>query len=607
MPFYIFTEEKEDLATVVYNKVDPAVVSIWHENAGGSGFIIDPSGYIITNGHVVLRDIMGLYGRGELEDPTAYSRRITVILSDERKYQAKVIGFSLDPDVALIKIDPEKPLPIVKLGDSDKVKTGEVCFAYGMPLGLRRTITQGIVSNVERADLGTYTKVFHTDALISPGNSGGPLFNKNAEVIAINTYGVWGHGFSIPINVAKVMKDHFLKYGKFKRANLPYFSIDKVDKTLADIYGIEKGVLVNHVEPNSSAEKAGLKSGDIIISMNGEPVSATNDAELLDFRWKFVTQQIGSEVTLVVKRHEENQIKEYTIKATLEEDAPMPHYGVQVGEMKELRYDELGIGVKDKSIHAKYIHNLPDKEGVWVTRSANLTPSNIAGINVNDIIYEIEKKPVRNKEEFQNELDNLLEQGKKYIFLSIARLNKNIETALAPKYELKEKKVMFVLPEKNPEYFDVIKRFFIENGAKVHLVSKFDKVIIDDKEMKNIILAKDVKVNEYDGIIFFTGEGIKLYLNDEEILKIAREAVKQNKIIAAIGLAPAILINADKSLLKRKITGDSELLDIFLQKEANYTGKEIETDENIITTKGTDIHLIKSCLKIIKERLLVKR
>lgn len=212
--------ELDETGSILLKKIDPSVVTIQHEKGLGSGYIITPDGYIITNGHVV--SLL----EHNMEDPKEIAKFITVIMSDDKRLTAQVIGHSLDPDVALIKINPAKPLTAIELGNSDLVKAGQRVYAYGSPGGLKRTLTAGILSNTERTDLGTFTRVFQTDAPINPGNSGGPLLNEKGEVIGMNTYGGGGEGigFAIPINVIKILKEHFLKYGHFKRADLPVFS-----------------------------------------------------------------------------------------------------------------------------------------------------------------------------------------------------------------------------------------------------------------------------------------------------------------------------------------------------------------------------------------------
>ena len=203
----------QDIPDAVVRKVDPSVVAIQHERAVGSGFIVSPDGYILSNGHVV-------QGNDD-EDPTQPAKAITVVLSNEQKFPARVIGFSMDPDVSLLKIEAGRPLQPVEFADSRAVHVGQRCFAVGTPVGLKRTFTGGLLSNVERADLGTETIVFQTDAAINPGNSGGPLFDHEGRVLGINTYASQGNnnlGFTIPIHVAVVLRDHFLRQGRFVRA-----------------------------------------------------------------------------------------------------------------------------------------------------------------------------------------------------------------------------------------------------------------------------------------------------------------------------------------------------------------------------------------------------
>ncbi|MEX2606817.1 MAG: trypsin-like peptidase domain-containing protein, partial [Kiritimatiellia bacterium] len=190
----IGSSPKVDIPEEIMEKVDPSVVSIQHEKAGGTGFIISEDGHILTNGHVVMGD--------DPELPTEPARRITIILNDDRKYSARVLGFSLDPDVALLKIDSFTPLIPVEFADSREAAVGQRVFAVGTPVGLKRTFTSGILSNVRRTDLATETVVFQTDAAINSGNSGGPLFDRDGRVLGVNTYASRGQnnlGFTIPI------------------------------------------------------------------------------------------------------------------------------------------------------------------------------------------------------------------------------------------------------------------------------------------------------------------------------------------------------------------------------------------------------------------------
>ena len=229
----------------------------------GSGVIVSADGLILTNSHVV-KD----------------ADEIKVNLSDKRSFTAKVIGADPESDIALIKIDA-KDLPIAELGDSDKIRVGEIVFAVGNPFGLNRTVTSGIISATGRANVGIidYEDFIQTDAAINPGNSGGPLVNIEGKVIGVNTAiasrsgGYQGIGFAIPSNSARLIMNDLQKTGKVRRGLLGV-NIQDLNDSLAKSFGrnSSEGALVSQVIEGSPAEKAGVKSGDIILKFNGQPV-----------------------------------------------------------------------------------------------------------------------------------------------------------------------------------------------------------------------------------------------------------------------------------------------------------------------------------------------
>ncbi|MDH3346362.1 MAG: Do family serine endopeptidase, partial [Kiritimatiellaceae bacterium] len=233
----------------------------------GTGFIISKDGYILTNNHVVDE-----------------ADRITITLADDRKFSAKVIGSDPKTEVALIKIEDPHDLPYLALGDSDALKVGEWVLAAGNPFGLTQTITAGIVSAKERDDVGIteYGNFIQTDAAINPGNSGGPLLDIDGKVVGINTAiysrtgGYMGIGFAIPINQAIQIKDQLIEHGKISRSVLGIL-IQNVNDELAERFGLEErgGILISQVIEESAAEEAGLKTGDIIVEINGEKVGKT--------------------------------------------------------------------------------------------------------------------------------------------------------------------------------------------------------------------------------------------------------------------------------------------------------------------------------------------
>jgi len=263
----------------------------------GSGFIISKDGLILTNNHVI-----------EGADV------ITVSLSDNREFEAKVIGADPQSDVALIKIEDPENLPVVVLGDSDALEVGEWVIAIGNPFGLSQTVTVGVVSAKGRSSIGLnqYENFIQTDAAINPGNSGGPLINGRGEVVGINTAlfsrtgGYMGIGFAIPVNMAKSIEKQLQNQGKVTRGWLGV-AIQNVDRELAHSFGLKQagGILVSEVQDNSPASKAGLKQGDVIVRLNDTAME--NVSEL---RNKVAMITPGSETTLViVHKGQEKQIK----------------------------------------------------------------------------------------------------------------------------------------------------------------------------------------------------------------------------------------------------------------------------------------------------------
>src|SRR5262245_27834357 len=228
----------------------------------GSGFIVSADGYILTNAHVV-----------------ADADEVTVKTTDRREYAAKVVGVDEASDVAVIKIDA-KNLPTVRLGDPSKLRPGEWVVAIGSPFGFENSVTAGIVSATSRAmPGGNYTPFIQTDVAVNPGNSGGPLFNLNGEVVGINsqiysrTGGYMGVSFAIPIDVASGVKDQLIKSGHVTRSRIGV-SIQEVTAQLAESFGLDRprGALVGSVEDDGPGQKAGIKAGDVILKVDGDTI-----------------------------------------------------------------------------------------------------------------------------------------------------------------------------------------------------------------------------------------------------------------------------------------------------------------------------------------------
>jgi serine protease Do len=283
---------------------------IYRTQSVGSGFIISEDGYIITNDHVVGR-----------------AQEISVTMTDGSKHPAKLIGTDPVTDLALIKIDADKSLPYLKLGDSDDVIVGEWSIAFGNPFGLfsasaKPTVTVGVISAthvfLEQREGRVYRNMVQTDAAINQGNSGGPLVNSNGEVIGINTViytpneGNIGLGFAVPVNRAKLIIGHLREDGEVDRGFSPGFRVQLVNEAIAQAYNLEKveGVIVTQIiDPNGVARKSGLEVADIILSANGEPVFSI---QMLDSLIRYAIK--GESIQLRVLRN--NRIR--TIDLALE-------------------------------------------------------------------------------------------------------------------------------------------------------------------------------------------------------------------------------------------------------------------------------------------------
>jgi serine protease Do len=275
----------------------------------GSGFIVSPDGYVLTNAHVV-----------------ADASEVTVKLTDRREFRAKVIGVDKPSDVALIKI-PATGLPVVRFGDPSRIRPGQWAIAIGSPFGFDNSVTAGVISAVGRPlpadESGTSVVTFiQTDAAVNPGNSGGPLFNLDGEVIGINaqiysrTGGYMGMSFAIPIDIALNVKDQLMKSGKVNRSRIGV-SVQDIGQQLAQTFGLARphGALISSVEPQSPGERAGLKPGDVITSVNGKNIDHSYDLPS-------VVSQLppGSDAHLGVWH--DRKATEVTVKTVLLEDAP---------------------------------------------------------------------------------------------------------------------------------------------------------------------------------------------------------------------------------------------------------------------------------------------
>ncbi|WP_246327677.1 DegQ family serine endoprotease [Candidatus Competibacter phosphatis] len=356
-------------------------------NSLGSGFILSPDGYILTNAHVA-------------QD----ADKIIVRLSDQRERPAKLIGVDEMTDVALLKIDGED-LPAVKIGDSDALEVGEWVLAIGSPFGLEHTATQGIVSAVGRnLPSGTYVPFIQSDVAVNPGSSGGPLFNLRGEVVGINsqiyssTGGYMGLSFAIPIKLAMQVVEQIKSTGEVTRGWLGVL-LQAVNNDLADAFKLDRprGALVAQILPDSPAASAGFKQGDIILRYGGEPVEDSSQLP----RMIGVTP-VGKTVPMSILRNGEP----LEIKATI---ARLEATEETVSTMDEYSDPLLQITVADLSNEQRRALGA-DERGVLVT-TLDEGPAANAGLYPDDIILEVNYTPVKSASQFV-ELVKELPKGK---------------------------------------------------------------------------------------------------------------------------------------------------------------------------------------------------
>ena len=335
--------------------------------ASGSGVLVDPRGYVLTNNHVIEN-----------------AQDITVRLSDGRKFTAKLVGRDPKTDLAVLKVEAPAPLPAAELGDSDHLRVGQWAIAIGNPFGLDRTVTVGIISATARNRVGvaTYENFIQTDASINPGNSGGPLLNLDGKVIGINTAIVaagQGIGFSIPINQAKEVMRQLIASGRVVRGWLG-IAIQDVTDELAGTFGVREGVLVAEVMKGGPAEAAGVRQGDVIVELNGAPIK-----EVPDLQRRVAAVAPGQPVRLKVIRERKPVALSVTVTEMPAEEP------VLAGAPED---EGWGLSVEPLSGDAAAQLGLTIAAGLLVTDVVAGSPADKAGLRRGDVIVEVGKKPV---------------------------------------------------------------------------------------------------------------------------------------------------------------------------------------------------------------------
>ena len=590
------TQGGGDIREEIVRKVDPSVVAIHHERATGSGFIISEDGYILSNGHVVIGS--------NKDDPTESAKAITIVLNDETKYAAQVLGFSLNPDVALLKIEPRTPLIPVEFANANLAKIGQPCFAVGTPHGLKRTFSRGILSNVDRTDLDTFTKVLQTDAAINPGNSGGPLFDREGRVLGLNTYASRGAnnlGFTIPINYALVLKDHFLEHGRFIRADIPTFFAGELYDEMRQALGVDDGILVHFVLENSTAHKIGLRAGDIISAIDGSPVTAKNRAEMLQLDWDFTVRKPGEKVEFSVLRGAPGKTTRHTLTATLEEADPLMTTRRFKGEIATENVDALGLAFKPLVAMHRLSYNLTDAPGVLVVSPAAGSIAARAGLSNQDIITAVEGQSVDSPASFEAALLPHLRNGLKAIDITVNRGFYSFQTALRPYYNLKDERILVILPAGQAEHLAIINRELSAAGAQLTLAAPGGKTASDiPAGLAKPINPKGIDMEDFDRILLVDGDKAEKLADNPTVLALIKAAAEANKIIAAEGAASLCIPAADESLREKKITTRRDFSGRANELQAQYTGEDVESDGQILTSTGEDGTTTRAFLKKLR-------
>jgi serine protease Do len=378
-------------------------------NSLGSGFIIDPSGIVVTNNHVI-----------------ADADEVTVILNDGTRLKAEILGRDTKVDLALLRVKPEKPLTAVKFGDSEKLRLGEWVVAIGNPFSLGGTVTAGIVSARNRdINSGPYDNYIQTDAAINRGNSGGPLFNLEGEVIGINTAiispsgGSIGIGFAVPSKTAVAVIDQLRQYGETRRGWLGV-RIQQVTDDIADSLNIKpaRGALVAGIDEKGPAKPAGIEAGDVIIKFDGKDIK-----EMKDLPRIVADTPVGKDVdvTIVRKGKEESHVVKLGRLEDGEKQAALTPNKDAAPQEKTVVQKTLGLNLANMSDDLRKRYKIKDSvKGVVITGVDAQSPAADKRLNAGDVVVEVSQEAVSDTDALQKRVDQLKKDGRKSALLLVA-------------------------------------------------------------------------------------------------------------------------------------------------------------------------------------------
>jgi serine protease Do len=377
-------------------------------NSLGSGFIIDTSGIVVTNNHVI-----------------ADADEINVIMNDGSKIKAELVGVDKKTDLAVLKFKPVKPLVAVKFGDSDRLRLGEWVIAIGNPFSLGGTVTAGIVSARNR-DIasGPYDNYIQTDAAINRGNSGGPLFNLDGEVIGVNTLiisptgGSIGIGFAVPSKTVAGVVDQLRQFGELRRGWLGV-RIQQVTDEIAESLNIKpaRGALIAGVEDKGPAKPAGIEPGDVVVRFDGKDIKEPKDLSRV-----VADTAVGKEVDVVVIRKGEEQTKKVTLGRLEDNDKPVPA-SVKTPEPAEKPVTQRALGLDlatlSKDLRSRY--KIKDTvKGVIITNVEGASDAAEKRLTAGEVIVEVAQEAVSNAADVKKRVDQLKKDGKKSVLLLVS-------------------------------------------------------------------------------------------------------------------------------------------------------------------------------------------
>jgi serine protease Do len=377
-------------------------------NSLGSGFIIDPSGIVVTNNHVI-----------------AESDEVTVILNDGTRLKAEIIGKDQKTDIALLRVKPDKPLKAVKFGDSEKLRLGEWVIAIGNPFSLGGSVTAGIVSARNRdINSGPYDNYIQTDAAINRGNSGGPLFNLDGEVVGINTAiispsgGSIGIGFSVPSKTAMPVIEQLKQFGETRRGWLGV-RIQQVTDEIAESLNIKppRGALVAGVDDKGPAKPAGIEPGDVIVKFDGKDIK-----EMRDLPRVVADTPVGKQAPVVVIRKGKEETKTVTL-GRLEDGEKLAAVETKPDTPadKPVVKKALGIELANMSDDLRKRYKIKDTvKGIVITGVDANSPAADKRLSAGDVIVEVAQEAVTSADDFQAKIDKLKKAGSKLALLLVA-------------------------------------------------------------------------------------------------------------------------------------------------------------------------------------------